>query len=262
VGPQRVCGAARRRDRVQVDGGGRRGEAPARGGQVGELFQPGHERQHPAGQHDLRHQQQDQHDQCLLRGPDPRRHDQAQSHRRNRQSGDADYQFRQRCRQEGTMGRYSCARHADQHQHGGLESSDEPEHRDLGEQVGAGGQAGHPFPAEHLPFLDQLPHGAEPAGQGGDDDQEQQCGLRLRIVMAAQPGSERVEPDQAAEQYRQREKPDQLAPVRGDQGGITPRQDGQLGQPASRRRRGLGEAASGSRARPGQPDGHVLLVGR
>jgi len=80
--------------------------------------------------------------------------------------------------------------------------------------------------------------------------------------MTTQPGTGRVEPDQAAEQYRQREKQDQLAPVRGDQGGIAPRQDAQLGQAASRRRRGLGEGAFGFRDLPRQPDGHVLLVGR
>src|ERR1019366_2476348 len=72
------------------------------------------------------------------------------------------------------MGREWLADDAERNEPGCLHTGDEPEHQELGEQVGAGRQAGGPFPAVDGTLLDQFPHGVGGTGEAGADDQDQQ----------------------------------------------------------------------------------------
>src|SRR5215831_8280994 len=66
------------------------------------------------------------------------------------------------------------AEQADQHHDRGLHTTDEPQHGQLGAQVGGGGQPGGTLAAIDRAFLDQFPHRVERPGETGADNQNQQ----------------------------------------------------------------------------------------
>jgi len=137
--PERVgCLAAPGQEGVEVGGRRGRAETPAGGGHVGELLQPGPQRQDPAGQHDLYYRDQHQRLHRLLGRVDERGHGQPHGHGGNGEDDHGEQDFGQRRRKVRAVARQRHAGDADENQQGSLKAGDEPEHCDLGQQVGAG----------------------------------------------------------------------------------------------------------------------------
>jgi hypothetical protein len=81
------------------------------------------------------------------------------------------------------VSRHLLAEQPDQHQQRRLHDTDDTEHDELGEQVGAGRQSGRAFPDVDRAFLDQLPDRARGPGQAGADGQHQQQFFCVLVVV-------------------------------------------------------------------------------
>ena len=140
----------------------------------------------------------DQHDQGLVLRADARRHDQAQSHRGHREDGHVHHQLYQRQRgKERAVTRHPLAPYAHDDQQRGLDGIDKPEHHQLGEQIGARGQASRPLSAVNLLFLDQLLQKLAVASPGFARARIRRRRCRPRRAGTTSPASPRRAPGRA-----------------------------------------------------------------
>ena len=155
------------------------------------------------------------------------------------------------------MGWQRPAGQADRQHHRYLDCADQPEHDQLGQQVGARRQASRPFPAVDRAFLHQFPHRVGRAREASADGEHQQQGHRVGIVGAGQSLRRRHGPDQQPEYQWQDAKHAEVDTVRGDDSQVPAAQRAQLREPVPV---AAGGGGRGSRL-PGRP-GHVVQFRR
>src|SRR6204780_3868659 len=223
----------------EVDRRRPRGVTPPSGRQPRQLVETGPTcyRDHPAGEHQLRHDRHHEERHDLLVGLRYRREHQTEDGRGHAGAGDGDEQRERGVVEERWMrSRRTLAEPDDERRDRRLDGRENTEDEDLGQQIGRGGQPDRLFPAEDGTLADQVADGQRRAPEYGSDVEQHHDVLRLGGRQAEWVGgtetrfgafdSQRQRPDEER-QHRQEHR---VAAVGDDETNLAAGDRGKLAQ--------------------------------